>query len=69
LHYLHAADEGTGCLLLAAAVDDDGELVFLAALGLASRPARYLPRFRFNIKKSRQRWLYAHVSFYTFRHS
>ena len=50
MHYLHAADEGTACLLLAAAVDDDDELVFLAALGLASRPAGYLPRFRFNIK-------------------
>lgn len=37
-------------MLLAAAVDDDDELVFLAGLRLLSRPSRHLPRFRFTLE-------------------
>jgi len=37
-------------LLLAGAVDEDDELVFLAGLRLASRPGRHLPRFRFTLE-------------------
>jgi len=49
--YLHVADEGTACLLLAAAaVDEDEELTFLAGLCLASCPGRNLPRFRFTLE-------------------